>query len=283
VSNKNVPNAVSHKCSVTSGSRCRSEARASGRNLKLEIEYDGTNYCGWQVQRSPQSSVHSPQKKSIQETLEKALRKILQEKIRLIASGRTDAGVHACCQTANFKTSSNIALKRLQKALNALLPPDISISRIEEKDLRFNSRFAAKSKTYRYTVLNRSYPSALLRNTAYFYPYPLDIKLMRKQAKVLLGRHNFSSFQASDKIERPAVRTIKSINVTKDKQRVYIDIEADGFLYNMVRNIVGTLLEIGRGRLAKVSLEKILSAQDRRLAGPTAPAKGLCLLKVKYK
>ncbi len=243
------------------------------RNLKLEIEYDGTNYCGWQTQRKTNS---------IQEIIEKALRKILQEKIRLIASGRTDAGVHARAQIANFKTKSPISLTKLQRALNGLLPQDIAISAIVEEKPDFHSRFSAKSKAYRYTILNRSYPSAFLRNTVYLYPYTLDIKLMQKEASALLGMHNFSSFRASSKMERDSARTIKSIKITKDKYRIYIDVEADGFLYNMVRNIVGTLLEIGRGKLAKGSLGKILSAKDRRLAGPTAPAKGLCLIKVKY-
>ena len=247
------------------------------RNLKLEIEYDGTDYCGWQAQ------TRNKHKKSIQQTLEKTLRKILQEKIRLIASGRTDAGVHAFAQVANFKTKSNIALDKLQRALNGLLADDITINKIEEVNLDFHSRFSAKSKVYRYTILNRAYPSALLRNTVCHYHYPLDTRVMQKEARVLLGRHNFTSFQACDKIERDPVRTIKSIKITKDKEKIYIDIEADGFLYNMVRNIVGTLLEIGRGKLAKGSLEKILLAKDRRLAGPAAPAKGLCLIKVKYK
>jgi tRNA pseudouridine38-40 synthase len=245
------------------------------RNLKLEIEYEGTNYCGWQVQ-------NSSHKKSIQEVIEKTLRRILQEKIRLIASGRTDAGVHALAQVANFETKSNIRPQKLQRALNSLLPQDIVITAIEEKNPDFHSRFSAKSKTYRYSILNRSYPSALLRNTVYHYPYPLDIKLMQKEAKILLGKHNFKSFQASGKLERDPVRTIKSIKITKSQDRIYIDIEADGFLYNMVRNIVGTLLEIGRGKLPEGSLKKILSAKDRRLAGPTAPAKGLCLIRVKY-
>jgi tRNA pseudouridine38-40 synthase len=247
------------------------------RNIKLEIEYDGTGYCGWQAQ------TRNKHKKSIQQTLEKTLRKILQEKIRLIASGRTDAGVHALAQVANFKTKSNIALDKLQRAVNGLLADDITINKIEEVGPDFHSRFAAKSKIYRYTILNRAYPSALLRNTAYHYPYPLDIKLMQKEAGVLLGRHNFTSFQASAKIERSAVRTIKSVKIIKDKDKIYVDIEADGFLYNMVRNIAGTLLEIGRGKLARGSLEKILLARDRRLAGPTAPARGLCLIKVQYK
>lgn len=245
-------------------------------NLKLEIEYDGTHYCGWQVQSG---SKHT---KSIQEVLEKTLRKILQEKIRLIVSGRTDAGVHALRQVANFHTKSEIACEKLQRALNGLLPKDISIIAVEEKGLRFHSRFHAKAKTYRYTILNRKFPSALLRNAAYLYPYALDIKLMQQEARVLLGRHNFKSFQASDRKERGSVRTIKSLKIKKNGDLIQIDIEADGFLYNMARNIVGTLIEIGRGRFAKGSLKRILSSCNRKLAGPTVPACGLCLLQVKY-
>jgi tRNA pseudouridine38-40 synthase len=245
------------------------------RNLKLKIEYDGTNYCGWQVQKGHQL-------KSIQEVIEKTLQRILQEKIKLIASGRTDAGVHALGQVANFKTNSKIALEKLQRALNGLLPQDIAIKSIEEAPLDFHSRFSAKSKVYRYSVLNRDYPSALLRNRVYYFPYPLNLGLMRKEAKALLGRHNFKSFQASDKKEREAVRSIKSIKIKKDKDLLHLEIEADGFLYNMVRNIVGTLLEIGRGKFPPASAARILKAKDRRLAGPTLPACGLCLLKVKY-
>ena len=246
------------------------------RNIKIEIEYDGTNYCGWQIQKRHQVT------KSIQETIEKTLRKILQEKIRLIASGRTDAGVHAKGQVANFKTNSQIPLKKLQIALNSLLPQDITVKKIEEVNVGFHSRFNAKSKLYRYTILNNAHRNAFLRNTAYFYPYSLNLKLMRAESKVLLGQHNFKAFQASDKKGRDAIRTIKSIKVTKEKGLIYIDIEADGFLYNMARNIVGTLIEIGRGKLRKGDLEKILQSKDRRLAGPTAWARGLCLLSVKY-
>lgn len=243
------------------------------RNLKLEIEYDGTNYCGWQVQTRQK---HKP---SIQETLEKTLQKILREKIRIIGSGRTDAGVHAQAQIANFKTDSNIALDKLHRALTGLLPDDIAVTKIEEVPLDFHSRFSAKSKVYRYAILNRKYPSAILRNIAYFFPYPLNIRLMQKQAKLLLGRHNFKSFQAADYRERNPVRTIKKIKITKDKDLIYIDIEADGFLQNMARNIVGTLIEIGRGK--PLEIKKLLSWKDRTKTGPTAPAKGLCLVKVK--
>jgi tRNA pseudouridine38-40 synthase len=265
------------------------------RNLKLEIEYAGTNYCGWQTQNSHKSGVRSQKKKAIQEIIEKTLRKILQEKIRLIASGRTDAGVHAQAQIANFKTKSKMPPQKLQKALNALLPDDIVITGTEEVNPDFHSRFCAKSKVYRYTILNRPYPSALLKDKVYFYPYPLKINLMRREAKGLLGRHDFRSFCASGSDARDTVRTIKKITIKKllyelsamsyqlsDCPVIAIDIEADGFLYNMVRNIVGTLIEIGRCKFPAGSLKKIMRSKNRKIAGPTVPACGLCLLKVKY-
>jgi tRNA pseudouridine38-40 synthase len=264
------------------------------RNLRLEIEYDGTNYCGWQVQNSPLTSLGTPfgrrLAKSIQEVIEKSLQKILQEKIRLIASGRTDAGVHAQGQVANFKTNSNITLEKLKRALNGLLPDDIAISKVKKVDLDFHSRFDAKSKIYRYAILNRAYPSALLRNKVYFYPYPLDIKLMRQEAHSLLGRHDFKAFCASGSNAKNTMRTIKKIEIKKTNwplttghwPLITIDIEADGFLYNMARNIVGTFIEIARAKFPKGSLRKILLHKDRQLAGPTVPAHGLCLLKVKY-
>lgn len=244
------------------------------RNIKLTIEYAGTNYAGWQVQNKKY--------RTVQETLEKALQKVLQKRIKIIGSGRTDAGVHARAQAANFKTDSNIAIYKLQKALNTVLPDDIAVIKTEEVGLDFHSRFSAKSKVYRYTILNRPSRPAISRDTVYFFPYPLNLKLMRKDARILLGRHNFKSFQAADKKERGAVRTIKNLNITRDKDFIYIDIEADGFLYNMVRNIVGTLIEIGRGKLPEGSTKKILPARNRQLAGPAVPAKGLCLLEVKY-
>lgn len=251
------------------------------RNLKLTIEYDGTNYAGWQIQirKDAKTQRHPP---TIQGTIEKVLSKILQEKIKLIGSGRTDAGVHALCQVANFKTNSNITLKKLKIALNGLLPDDIKVSRVEKVSLNFHSRFDAKAKLYRYTILNRTYPSPHFQNLAYFYPYPLNVRLMQEAARLLLGKHNFKSFQASGSPERNPIKTIKKLKITKDKDFIHIEIEADGFLYNMARNIVGTLIEIGRGRLNKESLKKILKASDRKLAGPTAPACGLYLCAVKY-
>ncbi|MBU1124875.1 MAG: tRNA pseudouridine(38-40) synthase TruA [Candidatus Omnitrophica bacterium] len=244
------------------------------RNIKLTIEYDGAAYAGWQVQHN------SP--RTIQGIIEKVLGRILQEKVRLIGSGRTDAGVHAKAQVANFKTLSYCSLEKLQKSLNGLLPDDIVVTRIAGKPLLFHSRFSAKAKHYRYTILNRPFPSAFARTTAYFYPYSLELKPMRKAAAVLVGRHNFRSFQAADKKERDSVRTISQLEVKRVKDLIYIDIEADGFLYTMVRVIVGTLIEIGRGRLPVARMKEILNARDRKRAGPTAPACGLCLVKVYY-
>lgn len=244
------------------------------RNIKLTIEYDGSRYAGWQVQ--------GKKSRTIQETLEKALARILHKRLRVIGSGRTDAGVHAKGQVANFKTDSGMALGRLRGALNAVLPDDISIIRLDEAALDFHSRFSARSKVYRYTILNRPSRPAISRDAAYFFPYPLDLRLMREEAKLLLGRHDFKSFQAADKRERGSARAIKKLVISRDKDFIHIDIEADGFLYNMVRNIAGTLIEIGRGKLPRGSMKKILLLKNRRFAGPTLPAKGLCLLEVKH-
>ncbi|MFH1269474.1 MAG: tRNA pseudouridine(38-40) synthase TruA [Candidatus Omnitrophota bacterium] len=244
------------------------------RNIKLTIEYDGSRYAGWQVQ--------GKKSRTIQEALEKALARILHKRLRVIGSGRTDAGVHAKGQVANFKTDSGMALGRLRGALNAVLPDDISIIRIDEAALDFHSRFSARSKVYRYTILNRPSRPAISRDAAYFFPCPLDLRLMREEAKLLLGRHDFKSFQAADKRERGSVRAIKKLVISRDRDFIHIDIEADGFLYNMVRNIAGTLIEIGRGKLPRGSMKKILLLKNRRFAGPTLPAKGLCLLEVKH-
>lgn len=244
------------------------------RNIKLTIEYEGTNYAGWQRQKNT--------RRTIQQTLEKILRQILQEEVILIAAGRTDAGVHAKAQVANFKTRGLISLAKLQSALNSLLPSDIKISKIQEVPLTFHSQYNAKLKTYRYTILNRSFPSAFLRNLVYFYPYPLDVNLMQKASLFLLGKFDFSSFAKTDKKNTSAVRTIKAIKIKKQGHFIYINITADGFLYNMARNIVGTLIEVGRKRIPVLEVKKILKARNRRIAGPAAPSRGLCLQRVEF-
>ncbi|MFH0917639.1 MAG: tRNA pseudouridine(38-40) synthase TruA [Candidatus Omnitrophota bacterium] len=252
------------------------------RNFKLQIEYDGTHYYGWQVQNGKKARSIYRNSQTIQQVLEAVLRKILQENIKLTVAGRTDSGVHALSQVANFKSSSRMPFERLRWAINCLLPQDIKVTQIKNVGLDFNSRFCAKSKLYRYTILNRKYSSALLANRVYFFHHHLDLGLMRREAKALLGRHDFTSFQAADTRTRNPVRTIKRIKVSKVKDLLQIDIQADSFLYNMVRSIAGTLLEIGRGRFPQGSMKKILKMRNRKLAGPTLPAKGLCLIKVIY-
>lgn len=252
------------------------------RNIKLVIEYDGTNYAGWQKQKNT--------RRTIQETIESVLTKILQKKINLISSGRTDAGVHAFGQTANFNTISKISAENIRKALNSLLPEDISISDARDVSLSFHARFSAKSKTYRYLILNQDYPSALLRNYTHYFSHKLDLNKMRRAAKILLGRHDFAAFCASGSSVIGTTRTIKKISIRriryplcpKPYTLISLDITANGFLYNMVRSIAGTLLEIGERKAGPDLMGEILRTGKRNLLGPTAPARGLCLLKVTY-
>ncbi|MCG2711855.1 MAG: tRNA pseudouridine(38-40) synthase TruA [Candidatus Omnitrophica bacterium] len=250
-------------------------------NIFLKVEYVGTRYSGWQTQ-SKKAAAKGRNTATIQQTIENVLEQILQQHINLTASGRTDAGVHAKAQCANFKVVSDIPLEKLKTAINSLLSQDIRVKSIKYVKSDFHCRYNAKSKVYRYVILNNVNGSAFLRETAFHVYRPLDVKLMQKQAMALKGRHDFKSFQAADKKERSSLRTIYSISVKKRGNLIFIDIEADGFLYNMVRNIVGTLIEIGRGKMEPGAMKKILDKKNRKFAGPTAPAKGLCLLKVKY-
>jgi tRNA pseudouridine38-40 synthase len=248
------------------------------RNIKLTIEYNGTAYKGWQVQTKKACS----RAKTIQETIERVLYRMLGERVRVAASGRTDAGVHAKAQVANFKTHSLITPEKLQEGLNGLLPGDIAVVEAKEVDAGFHSRFSAKSKIYRYTILNRLCRSAFLKETAYFCRYPLNVRLMRQEARSLRGTHDFKAFQATSKKEKKSIRTIERIDIIRDHELIHIDIEANGFLYTMARSIVGTLIDAGRGKLQRGALKKILDSKDRKMAGPTAPACGLWLMEVKY-
>jgi tRNA pseudouridine38-40 synthase len=252
------------------------------RNIKLLIEYDGTNYSGWQIQKPEIINSKSEKIKTIQETIERTLQKILQEKVKIISSGRTDAGAHAKGQVVNFKSANKIPLSNLQFALNSLLPNDMVVKDIVEVDARFHSRFDAKKKTYCYSILNTKYSDPFLRNYSYFFPHKLDFRLMQRESKCLLGRHDFRSFQTQDKVFRDSIRTITDIKLKKEGDLLNIYISADGFLYNMARSIAGTLIELGRGRFKKGSMKRILEAKDRSLSGPVLPACGLTLLEVSY-
>lgn len=243
------------------------------RNIKLTISYDGTEYSGWQIQKNG---------RTIQGELERAVRKVFKKKHRVYGASRTDAGVHAKGQVAHFKTSSAIPVGRIAIALNSILPPNIAVIKAEESPKLFHARFDAAFKTYRYHIYNSRERDPFNERYSWRVPYRLNVPLMRKEGVSLLGRHNFKSFQAHDKIERNSICTIRKLTIRKKASSVTIDIEADGFAYNMVRNIAGTLVDIGRGYLAPGSMEKILEIKDRTKAGPTAPAKGLFLIKVKY-
>lgn len=244
------------------------------RNIKLTIQYDGTRYAGWQFQKNA---------RSIQEVIQNAIKDITGEKVSLIGSGRTDAGVHAEAQVANFRTSAfGIPLKNLQMALNSALAEDIVISNIEEVLSRFNAQHDARSKLYRYTIVNNDFVNPFMRRYAAKCFYRIDIGLMKRAAKILAGRHDFTSFQTVDGEDKDATRTIEYIKFVKSKDMVYIYIKADGFLYNMARSIVGTLIEAGRGKITVDYVKEILKKKDRRYAGPTMPAKGLCLVSVGY-
>ncbi|MFQ5964164.1 MAG: tRNA pseudouridine(38-40) synthase TruA [Candidatus Scalinduaceae bacterium] len=242
------------------------------KNIKLTIEYDGTNYAGWQQQKK---------EKTIQETLKIAIEKVVNEKIMLHGAGRTDAGVHALGQVANFETKSNIPIPKLVQAINFYLPKDIVVKSARKVSGTFHSQYSAKSKIYRYTILNNNTRSAINRKFCYHYNAGLDIEKMKSVSKVLIGKHNFNTFKSkSDNISN--IRTIKKLEIRKKGEYLLLTIEADGFLYKMVRAIVGTLLEVGMGKMSIKEFKKVLKSGERSLAGATVHAQGLCLLQVKY-
>jgi len=248
--------------------------RRAMRTIKLLIEYDGTNYLGWQVQ---------PKGPTIQGTIEEKLALLTGETIHLIGSGRTDAGVHALGQVAHFKTQSQMDVRSFQKALNSLFPPDIVIRRVEEVEEGFHARKNSKSKIYEYWILNRNLRSAFHRGTAWHIPQKLDLKEMKKATWWLIGEHDFSSFRSVGSPTRTAVRKVIMAELKRSQEGlIRFEIEANGFLKQMVRSIVGTLVEVGKGKINSEEFQKILESKDRKMAGPTAPARGLFLKEVKY-
>jgi tRNA pseudouridine38-40 synthase len=245
------------------------------RNIKLTIEYDGTNYSGWQVQENGPS---------IQEEIEKALGKITGEKVRIVGSGRTDAGVHARGQTASFRTVSRVPAERFSYALNSMLPRDIVINDSCEVPLDFHARYSAKGKKYSYLILNSKFPSALLRNYAYHINYceRLDIGKLRAAAGYFIGTYDFSGFMSAGSSITDTVRTIYELNVSNDGELIKLEYKGSGFLYNMVRILAGTLIAVGSGKLAPGALARAIQSKNRLDLGPTAPANGLTLMKVYY-
>jgi tRNA pseudouridine38-40 synthase len=243
------------------------------QNLKLTLEYDGTDYHGWQVQ---------PGLPTIQGTLEETIKRVSGEEVRVTGAGRTDAGVHAVGQVANFSTGKGLQANSWQRALNALLPPDIVVRRVEETSEDFDARRSAKSKTYRYSILNRPSPSALDRRYLLHVPNPLDLAAMAEAAAHLLGEHDFSAFRAADGDAVTSARRVYEARLATEGERMHFFITADAFLMHMVRIIVGTLLDVGAGKITPAGFREILKSRDRGRAGKTAPPHGLCLVNVQY-
>ena len=244
------------------------------QNMKMIIEYDGSNYSGWQVQKNTPMT--------IQGKLETALKKINKKEIRVHGAGRTDAGVHALGQVANCTLLVDIPSQRFPAAINRLLPGDIVCQKAEKVDIDFHSRYDSKGKKYRYRIYNNKLPSVFIRNYAYHYIHKLNLILIKEALEQFVGTHDFSSFQSAACTNQNTIKTIESIEISQKDEEIWIDIKGNGFLYNMIRIIVGTLIELSEGKIQLEELKDIFDAKDRHQAGFTAPANGLTLLEVYY-
>lgn len=243
------------------------------RNIRLTIEYDGKDFNGWQKQ---------PNKLNIQGEIERAIEEITGEKVDLIASGRTDAGVHALAQMANFKTNSKLPVEKYPIALNTKLKKSIRIQKAEEVEENFHSRYHCKQKTYRYVINNSEQGSSIYRNLEYFIPNKLDVEKMQEAVKYFEGEHDFRAFKASGTSSKSSVRTIYKAKVEKQGDRIVIELTGNGFLYNMVRIIAGTLVDVGLRKIKPDEIPEIIENGERSRAGKTLPPQGLYLVKVEY-
>lgn len=244
------------------------------RNLKLTIRYDGTDFFGWQTQ---------PEKRTVQETLERAIVEIAQEeRVRVNCSGRTDSGVHAVGQVANAFTASQLSCETLLKAINAKLPDDVCVRELVEAPQSFDANKDAVRKMYRYVIQDGRIQDPFMRRYAWFVRQNLNVEAMSRASQCLVGRHDFRCFETEWPNRLTSVRTITHLAVNRFGEFIWIDVEADGFLYNMVRAIAGSLVQVGRGFWPETQIEEVLNAMDRRLAGPTAPPEGLFLMRVTY-
>lgn len=281
------------------GAQSAVNAEAPLRNIRMVLAYDGTDFAGWQFQ---------PGQHTLQGVLQDAIEQMTGERPPVHASGRTDAGVHALGQVANFHTRTRLSCFALYQGLHALMPQTVSVLRLEDAPLAFHSRYQTVRKRYRYVIDNSPHPVPFLRKFSHFAIKPLDVPAMHTAAQVLVGTHDFRSFESDWPNRESSIRTVEELTVARhpvwpiwggppqavppgarekrtpeiDCPLVCIDIVADGFLYNMVRAIAGTLLDVGRGRWTTANVAQILHAQDRKLAGTTAPAAGLFLVQVDY-
>ncbi len=243
------------------------------RFFKATVEYDGTDFAGFQWQHST---------RTVQGVLEEAIATRTGETTRVAGAGRTDAGVHALGQVVSFGVETRIPVERMALALNSALPLDLSVREVEEVGPEFHARFSASSRMYTYLILNRPTPSALLRRYSAFCPFPLDVTVMQTAASLLLGEQDFAAFANELTVEQTTWRDVSRCQVGRFRQFIIVRIEANAFLRGMVRTIVGTLMEVGTGKLPPDALHAILKSRDRRQAGPSAPPQGLCLMRVRY-
>ena len=243
------------------------------RRFRLTVEYDGTQYCGWQRQ------INGP---SVQQEIEQALSRLTGETIAVTGSSRTDAGVHARGLCAHFDSATRVPAEKLAFALNTMLPPDIRIRESGPAPYGFHARYSAAGKVYRYCFYNSRHDCAIGRQFMAHVPLPLDEQLMQEEAEALLGTHDFAAFAASGSVVKSTVRTIYRVRVARSGDQVTLYVLGDGFLYNMVRIIAGTLMEVGTGKRGSGAIRKAIETGDRLALGQTAPAKGLTLMDVLY-
>ncbi len=244
------------------------------KRVRLLISYDGTNYCGWQIQINGVT---------VEEVLNRHLTELLGEEICVIGASRTDSGVHAIGNVAVFDTETKIPAEKISFALNQRLPDDIRIQKSDEVTADWHPRYRDSIKTYEYKILNRKFPDPLRRLYTHFMYMPLDLEKMKQAAGYLVGEHDFASFCSARSQVNSTVRTVYSLDVTKTGDEISISISGNGFLYNMVRIIVGTLMKVGLGVYPPEHVKEILEAKDRYAAGPKAPAKGLTLVQIEYR
>lgn len=241
--------------------------------VKLVVAYEGTNYCGWQIQ---------PNGITIEQVLNETLSSLLGEEITVTGASRTDAGVHSLGNVAVFETHTKMPAEKISFALNQRLPEDIVVQESCQVPEDFHPRFSKSRKTYEYRILNCRFRQPLERRTSYFYHYPLNVSAMQKAAAYLVGEHDFTSFASVHAQTNTYVRTIYALDVVREGDMIRIRVQGNGFLYNMVRIIAGTLIQVGAGIKKPEDMESILAGKDRELAGPTAPAHGLTMIGLEY-